>query len=65
MDFQAGILMIDDGCAPYYGKWQFRKDNFADAKGMIKTASRYGLPGHALAVSVYYSGYCGIQRNQG
>lgn len=31
----AGILMIDDGWSPYYGKWQFRKDNFPDAKEML------------------------------
>ena len=39
----AGILMIDDGWSPYYGKWQFRKDNFADAKGMIKQLHDMGF----------------------
>ena len=33
--FPAGVLMIDDGWSPYYGRWQFRGDNFRDPKGMI------------------------------
>ena len=31
-----GIVMIDDGWSPYYGKWQFRKDNFPEARKMIE-----------------------------
>ncbi len=30
--FDPGVLMIDDNWAPYYGRFEFRKDRFADAK---------------------------------
>lgn len=33
--FPPGVLMIDDNWAPYYGKFDFRKDRFPDAKAMI------------------------------
>lgn len=33
--FPPGVLMIDDNWAPYYGKFEFRKDRFPDAKSMI------------------------------
>lgn len=34
--FPPGILMIDDNWAPHYGSFNFRKDRFPDAKGMIE-----------------------------
>lgn len=39
----AGVLMIDDGWSPYYGKWEFRKDNFTDAGSMIKQLHDMGF----------------------
>lgn len=39
----AGILMIDDGWSPYYGKWEFRRDNFPDAKKMIEQLHEMGF----------------------
>jgi hypothetical protein len=33
--FPPGVLMIDDNWFPYYGRFEFRKDRFSDAKGMI------------------------------
>lgn len=38
-----GILMIDDGWSPYYGKWQFRKDNFPEARKMIEELHKMGF----------------------
>ncbi len=38
-----GILMIDDGWSPYYGKWQFRKDNFPEARKMIEELHEMGF----------------------
>lgn len=33
---EPGILMIDDGWSPYYGKWEFRRDNFPDPEAMLR-----------------------------
>lgn len=33
--FPPGVLMIDDNWAPYYGRFEFRSDRFANAKEMI------------------------------
>jgi hypothetical protein len=41
--FPAGVLMIDDGWSPYYGRWQFRGDNFRDPKGMIRELHEMGF----------------------
>ena len=41
--FPVGVLMIDDGWSPYYGKWQFRGDNFRDPKGMIRELHEMGF----------------------
>ena len=41
--FPSGVLMIDDGWSPYYGRWQFRGDNFKDAKAMIKELHEMGF----------------------
>ena len=35
--------MIDDGWSPYYGRWQFRGDNFRDPKGMIRELHEMGF----------------------
>lgn len=42
-DFPAGVLMIDDGWSPYYGRWQFRGDNFQDPKAMLKELHDMGF----------------------
>jgi len=41
--FPAGVLMIDDNWAPYYGKFEFRKDRFSDAKKMIAALHQLGF----------------------
>lgn len=41
--FPPGVLMIDDNWAPYYGKFEFRKDRFADAKAMISELHSLGF----------------------
>lgn len=41
--FPAGVLMIDDNWAPYYGKFEFRKDRFPDAKAMINELKNLGF----------------------
>lgn len=41
--FPAGVLMIDDNWAPYYGKFEFRKDRFPDAKAMIDELHSLGF----------------------
>lgn len=38
--FPPGVLMIDDNWAPYYGRFEFRKDRFPDAKAMIEELHR-------------------------
>ncbi len=38
-----GILMIDDGWSPYYGKWEFRKDYFPNAEKMIEQLHEMGF----------------------
>ena len=41
--FPPGALMIDDNWAPYYGRFEFRKDRFADAKRMVKELHNLGF----------------------
>lgn len=41
--YPPGVLMIDDNWAPYYGKFEFRKDRFPDAKGMITKLHSMGF----------------------
>ena len=41
--FPPGVLMIDDNWAPYYGKFEFRKDRFPDAISMIKELHNMGF----------------------
>lgn len=41
--FPPGVIMIDDNWAPYYGRFEFRKDRFPDAKGMIKELHDLGF----------------------
>jgi alpha-glucosidase (family GH31 glycosyl hydrolase) len=41
--FPPGVLMIDDNWAPYYGKFEFRKDRFSDSKAMIKELHDLGF----------------------
>lgn len=38
-----GVLMIDDGWSPYYGKWEFRKDYFPNPKEMLKQLHDMGF----------------------
>lgn len=42
-DFPPGVLMIDDNWAPYYGRFEFRKDRFEDPKAMIKQLHELGF----------------------
>ena len=41
--FPPGVLMIDDNWAPYYGKFEFRKDRFSDPKKMIAELHHLGF----------------------
>jgi len=41
--FPPGVLMIDDNWAPYYGKFEFRKDRFPDPKAMISELHSLGF----------------------
>ncbi len=41
--FPPGVLMIDDNWAPYYGRFEFRKDRFSDAKAMISELHSLGF----------------------
>lgn len=41
--FPPGVLMIDDNWAPYYGRFEFRKDRFPDAKQMMDELHRLGF----------------------
>lgn len=41
--FEPGVLMIDDNWAPYYGRFEFRKDRFENAKTMIDTLHQMGF----------------------
>lgn len=41
--FAPGVLMIDDNWADYYGKFDFRKDRFSDARGMVDTLHQMGF----------------------
>lgn len=41
--FPPGVLMIDDNWAPYYGRFEFRKDRFVDAKKMIDYLHELGF----------------------
>ena len=40
---EPGILMIDDGWSPYYGKWEFRRDNFPDPEAMLRELHDMGF----------------------
>ncbi|HYG21354.1 MAG TPA: glycoside hydrolase family 31 protein [Verrucomicrobiae bacterium] len=42
-DFPPGVLMIDDNWQQNYGQWDFRKNKFPDAKGMIRTLHAKGF----------------------
>jgi alpha-glucosidase len=41
--FPPGVLMIDDNWFPYYGRFEFRKDRFPDARGMVAELHRLGF----------------------
>lgn len=41
--FPPGVLMIDDNWAPYYGKFEFRRDRFSDPKEMISELHSLGF----------------------
>lgn len=41
--FPPGVLMIDDNWAPYYGKFDFRKDRFTDPKAMVNELHALGF----------------------
>lgn len=41
--FPPGVLMIDDNWAPYYGRFEFRKDRFPDAKAMVDELHNLGF----------------------
>ncbi|HUQ67446.1 MAG TPA: glycoside hydrolase family 31 protein [Flavitalea sp.] len=41
--FPPGVLMIDDSWAPYYGRFEFRKDRFPDAKKMMDELHALGF----------------------
>ncbi|MET0636536.1 MAG: glycoside hydrolase family 31 protein [Chitinophagaceae bacterium] len=41
--FPPGVLMIDDNWAPYYGKFEFRKDRFSDPKKMVDELHSLGF----------------------
>lgn len=40
---EPGILMNDDGWSPYYGKWEFRRDNFPDPEAMLRELHDMGF----------------------
>lgn len=42
-NYPPGVLMIDDNWAPYYGKFEFRKDRFPDAKAMVDELHALGF----------------------
>lgn len=41
--FPPGVLMIDDNWQQNYGQWDFRKNKFPDAKGMVRTLHGQGF----------------------
>jgi alpha-glucosidase (family GH31 glycosyl hydrolase) len=41
--FPPGVLMIDDNWFPFYGKFEFRKDRFANPKAMISELHALGF----------------------
>jgi alpha-glucosidase len=41
--FPAGVLMIDDNWADYYGRFDFRADRFTNAAGMIDSLHQMGF----------------------
>lgn len=41
--FPPGVLMVDDNWAPYYGRFEFRKDRFPDAKAMMDELHSMGF----------------------
>lgn len=42
-DFEPGVLMIDDGWSPYYGRWRFDKEKFPDPASMINQLHSMGF----------------------
>lgn len=42
-DFPAGILMIDDGWSPYYGRWSFSGERFENPNEMISRLHAMGF----------------------
>ncbi|MCD8740810.1 glycoside hydrolase family 31 protein [Mucilaginibacter roseus] len=42
-DFPAGVLMIDDNWADYYGRFDFRKDRFSNATAMVDSLHKMGF----------------------
>lgn len=41
--FPAGVLMIDDNWADYYGRFDFRKDRFENAAAMVDSLHKMGF----------------------
>lgn len=41
--FPSGVLMIDDNWQQNYGQWDFRKNKFPDAKGMVRKLHAQGF----------------------
>lgn len=41
--FPAGVLMIDDNWADYYGRFDFRKDRFENATAMVDSLHKMGF----------------------
>lgn len=41
--YGCGILMIDDGWAPYYGKWEFNAAAFPDPVAMVRKLHSFGF----------------------
>lgn len=41
--FPAGVLMIDDNWADYYGRFDFRKDRFENAASMVDSLHKLGF----------------------
>lgn len=41
--YPAGVLMIDDGWSPYYGKWDFSHEAFSNPKEMVQKLHNMGF----------------------
>jgi len=57
--FPPGVLMIDDNWQQNYGQWDFKKNRFPDAKGMIDTLHRQGFK-VMLWVCPFVNTNCGV-----